>query len=166
MPIRRSARHRQDCNHISGSGFSPTIPSSASAIVLSSREVFWHIRHDERSSAPVQTLVTSFKRALVDEVVASWVHRGLISLDRRVQSVMTRERNAIEDHDFDLRLMQFAGEGFAALDNHQDKDWQRYINRAKEITEWTDELMESGWETIVMLDRIDESWDGTDNSVV
>ena len=79
---------------------------------------------------------------------------------------MTRERNAIEDYDFDLRLMQFASEGFAALDDRQDKDWQRYINRAKEITEWTDELMESGWETIVMLDRIDESWDGTDSSVV
>lgn len=166
MSIRRPARHRQDRDHISSSGFAPTVTSAAPAAVLAGGEVFRPRRHGKRSSAAIQTLVTSFKRALVDEVVASWVHRGLLSLDRRVQSVMTRERNAIEDYDFDLRLMQFASEGFAALDDRQDKDWQRYINRAKEITEWTDELMESGWETIVMLDRIDESWDGTDSSVV
>jgi hypothetical protein len=115
---------------------------------------------------PFKTLVTSFKRALVDEVVASWVRRGLFSLDRRTQSVLTRERNAIENLDFDLRLLQLAGEGFAALNNQQDKEWQRFINRTKEIIEWTDELVESDWETIVLLDRIDESWDGTDNSVV
>ena len=115
---------------------------------------------------PFKTLVTSFNRAIVDEVVASWVDRGLLSLDRRIQSPLTRERNAIEDLDFDLRLMQFANEGFAALHNSQDKEWQRHINRTKEIIESVDEQMEDSWETTLMLDRIDESWDGTDSSVV
>ena len=115
---------------------------------------------------PFKTLVTSFKRAIVDEVVASWADRGLLSLDRRIQSPLTRERNAIEDLDFDLRLMQFANEGFSALYNNQDKEWQRHINRTKELLESVDEQMDEAWETTVMLDRIDESWDGTDNSVV
>lgn len=115
---------------------------------------------------PFKTLVTSFKRALLDEVIASWVHRGLISLDKKTQSVLTRERNAIEECDFDLRLMQFTKEGFAALDGNQDKEWQRFINRTRDLIDWTNELGDSDWETVAMLDRIDESWDGTDNSVV
>lgn len=115
---------------------------------------------------PFKTLVTSFKRALVDEVVASWVQRGLISLDRRIPCPLTRERNSIEDYDFDLRLMQFADEGFSALSNNQDKEWHRHINRCKELSEFVNETMDEAWETTVMLDRIDESWDGTDNSVV
>lgn len=85
---------------------------------------------------PFKTLVTSFKRSLVDEVIASWVKRGLTSLDRRNASPLTRERNAIEDYDFDLRLMQFADEGFSALNNGQDKEWHRHINRTKELAEF------------------------------
>ncbi len=115
---------------------------------------------------PFKTLVTSFKRALIDEVIASWVKRGLTSLERRISSPFTRERNFIEDLDFDLRLMHFADEGFTALNNGQDKEWHRHINRTKELSEFVDEMMEETWETTVMLDRIDESWDGTDGSVV
>jgi hypothetical protein len=115
---------------------------------------------------PFKTLVTSFKRALIDEVILSWVKRGLTSLDRRTTSPLTRERNAIEDYDFDLRLMQFADEGFSALSNGQDKEWHRHINRTKELAEFVDGITEEGWETTVMLDRIDESWDGSDSSVV
>jgi hypothetical protein len=115
---------------------------------------------------PFKTLVTSFKRSLVDEVVASWAKRGLMSLDRRTPSPITRERNAIEDHDFDLRLMQFAKDGFEALNNELDKEWHRHINRTKELLDFVDEIVEDGWETTVMLDRIDESWDGSDGSVI
>lgn len=115
---------------------------------------------------PFKTLVTSFKRSLVDEVIAFWVKRGVLTLDKKAASVLTRERNAIEDFDFDLRLMHFAEEGFSALRNEQDKEWHRHINRTKEIIEYVDEVMEEGWETTVVLDRIDESWDGSDSSVV
>jgi hypothetical protein len=81
-------------------------------------------------------------------------------------SPLTRERNAIEDFDFDLRLMHFAEEGFDALRNAQDKEWHRHINRTKELIEHVDENMQDSWETTVVLDRIDESWDGSDSSVV
>jgi hypothetical protein len=66
---------------------------------------------------PFKTLVTSFKRSMIDEVIASWIKRGLFSIERKANSVLTRERNAIEDYDFDLRLMHFAEEGFDALRN-------------------------------------------------
>lgn len=115
---------------------------------------------------PFKTLVTSFKRSLIDEVVAYWVKRGFLSLDRKTTSALTRERNAIEDFDFDLRLMHFAEEGFGALQNGLDKEWHRHINRTKEISDLVDGMMEDDWETTVALDRIDESWDGSDSSVV
>lgn len=115
---------------------------------------------------PFKTLVTSFKRSLIDEVVAFWVKRGLFSFDKKVTSALTKERNVIDDLDFDLRLMHFAEEGFGALQNNQDKEWHRHINRTKEIIECVDEVMYEGMETTVVLDRIDESWDGSDSSVV
>jgi hypothetical protein len=121
---------------------------------------------DDVHQRPFKTLVTSFKRSLIDEVIGLWVKRGLMSLDRRTTSPLTRERNMIEDYDFDTRLMQFADDAFSALNKGQDKEWHRHINRTKELTDFVGEIVEDGWETTVMLDRIDESWDGSDSSVV
>jgi hypothetical protein len=115
---------------------------------------------------PFKTLVTSFKRALLDEVVAFWVSRGLMSLDKRVTSPLTRERNAIEDFDFDTRLMHFVEEGTSALELGREKEWHRHINRTKELAEYIDEAMDEGWETTILVDRIDEAWDGSDGSVI
>jgi hypothetical protein len=115
---------------------------------------------------PFKTLVTSFKRALLDEVLISWKKRGLISFDR-APAIITRERNFLEDYDSDLRILAFIEEGFEALNSEQDRDWLRTVNRTKDLGNQLAQLWQNGdGETVVLVDRIDESWDGSDKAVV
>ena len=111
-------------------------------------------------------MVTSFKRALLDEVLVSWNRRGLLSL-QRLPSGLTRERNYLEDYDFDLRVLAFTEEGFEALNNAQEREWLKCVGRAKDVGNEI-ELVHKGanWESVILIDRIDESWDGSDKAVV
>jgi hypothetical protein len=115
---------------------------------------------------PFKTLVTSFKRAMLDEVLISWKKRGLIGLDR-TSAVISKERNFLEDYDWDLRVLAFIEEGFEALNGQQDRDWLRGINRTKDLANEVARLWErEQGETVILVDRIDESWDGSDKAVV
>jgi hypothetical protein len=115
---------------------------------------------------PFKTLVTSFKRALLHEVLISWKRRGLFSFDR-ASAIVTRERNFLEDYDCDLRILTFIEEGFEALNSEQDRDWLRTINRSKDLANEVQRLWDKAYgETVVLIDRIDESWDGSDKAVV
>ena len=115
---------------------------------------------------PFKTLVTSFKRAMLNEVLISWKKRGLIALDR-TSTIISKERNFIDDYDWDLRVLAFIEDGFEALNSEQDRDWLRGINRTKELANEIARLWatEQG-ETVILIDRIDESWDGSDKAVV
>lgn len=115
---------------------------------------------------PFKTLVTSFKRAMLDEVLISWKKRGLIALDR-TSTIISKERNFIDDYDWDLRVLAFIEEGFEALNSEQDRDWLRGINRTKELANEIARLWDNEHgETAILIDRIDESWDGSDKAVV
>lgn len=115
---------------------------------------------------PFKTLVSSFKRALLDEVLVVWSRRGLLST-QRLPSGLTRERNYLEDYDFDLRVLAFAEEGFEALNNNQEREWLKCVGRAKELGNEINLVHKDGtWEAVFLIDRIDESWDGSDKAVV
>ncbi len=115
---------------------------------------------------PFKSLVCSFKRAILDEVMLGWIRNGLFSFRTNSLHCFTRERNFIEDFDFDTRLLRLAGETLDALINNLDKDWLRAINRAKELGNAMDGMREkSRWDFVVLIDRIDESWDGSDKAV-
>lgn len=116
---------------------------------------------------PFKTLVTAFKRALLLEVLLSWRNRGLMSFDKRLPAPISRERNYVDDYDFDLRLLAFTEEGFEALKSNNDKEWRKQITRFKELLDEVDAMRhDSKWDTIILIDRIDESWDGSDKAVV
>jgi hypothetical protein len=113
-----------------------------------------------------KSLVVSFKRALADEVVREWTRRGLYRF-RKAPDPVSRERNLIEDYDFDSRLIVLFDEIFQTLKSGNDREWLRCVNRAKEICDCLDEVAEgSTWTTDLLIDRIDESWDGSDNAVM
>ncbi len=78
-----------------------------------------------------KSLVASFKRAILDEVLACWVRRGLFSFNRTSNPVFTRERNYVEDYEFDVRLLAFATETLDDLNKNQDKEWVKHISRWK-----------------------------------
>jgi hypothetical protein len=116
---------------------------------------------------PFKSLVSSFKRAILDEVICHWIRRGKFSYKSNTPAVLSRERNYIEDYDFDTRLLSFSEESLGALSRNQDKEWLRGINRWKDIGETLDTFMQSPSDnSIILIDRVDESWDGSDKAVI
>lgn len=115
---------------------------------------------------PFRSLVTCFKRSLYAEVLSLWHRDGRLKLGDLPQS-LSRERNLIEDYDFDLRTLALVEEAFNALRREDERDWLKFIRRQKEIAEAIEALRkESTWEYTILLDRVDESWDGSDQAVV
>lgn len=116
---------------------------------------------------PFKSLVAGFKRAMLDEVISGWIKRGLFSFNRGQSGVLTRERNYIDDYDFDTRLLSFTGQTFDSLNKRQDRDWLKEINRWKEIS---DEMaafrIDGRCDFTLLFDRIDEAWDGSDKAVI
>jgi hypothetical protein len=116
---------------------------------------------------PFKSLVSSFKRAILDEVLRHWISRGRFSYRTNSPPALTRERNYIEDYDFDISLLAFAEESLEALSKNQHKEWLRCISRWEEVGEALDGFMESPTDrTIMLIDRVDESWDGSDKAVI
>jgi hypothetical protein len=113
---------------------------------------------------PFKTLVCSFKRAILDEVVAVWVKQGLFHF--RSSTVITRERNEIEQFDFDIRLLNFISEGFECLKSNP-KDWLRFLAKPKQIAEEMEsEAITPRHNFVLLIDRLDDSWNGSDKAVV
>jgi hypothetical protein len=116
---------------------------------------------------PFKSLVSSFKRAILDEVLRYWIQRGRFSFRSNTPPALNRERNYIEDYDFDISLLDFAEDTLEAFSKNQDKEWLRSIGRWKEIAKEMDDSMDSlSDRTLLLIDRVDESWDGSDKSVI
>ncbi|HXM23987.1 MAG TPA: hypothetical protein VN948_22210 [Terriglobales bacterium] len=137
--------------------------------LLSSGDAFVSSDWDRRvRQKPFNTLVAGFVRAILDEAVAEWRRQGLFTFRSSEESELTKERNNIEQYEFDLRLLNFINEGFEYLKTKNTKEWLRFRNRpdklAKEITE------EYGGSTrlqqFILIDRLDDEWDNSDNAVV
>ncbi len=115
---------------------------------------------------PFKSLVTSFKRALLDEVLAWWASKHLLKTTRLPQAI-SKERNYYEDYDFDLRMLTYVEEIFTALNNENEREWLRLIKRPKELSSEMDAEKEGrAWDCRILIDRIDESWDGSDRAVI
>lgn len=115
---------------------------------------------------PFKSIVACFKRALLDEVLLHWTLNGLVKKDR-LSGSLSREKNYFENFDFDLRMLTFSEEIFADYHNPNQREWLRFINRPKEIAQEMDEWRTNkSFDFYLLIDRIDESWDGSDKSVI
>ncbi len=137
--------------------------------LLSSADVFVSADWDERvHQKPFNTLVSSFVRAILDEAVLGWRKNGLFTFRSADGSELTRERNYIEQFDFDLRLLTLIEEGFGYLTTSNNKDWIKFRNRpeklAKEIT--AEYANQPRMQQIVLIDRLDDEWNDSNKAVV
>jgi hypothetical protein len=115
---------------------------------------------------PFKSLVSSFHRALEDEVIAAWLRHGKFSFSSAFPAI-NRERNYIENYDFDLRVLAFVEEIFTALAQENPKEWYKQINRVDAIaSEMTAANVAPASGFTILIDRIDEAWSGTDESVI
>lgn len=135
--------------------------------LLSSGDAFVSCEWDQRvHQKPFNTLVSSFVRAILDETVAEWKRQGLFTF--RSESELTKERNNIEQFEFDLRLLNFINEGFEYLKAGNAKDWLRFRNRPQKLA---DEITaehggQSRLQQFILIDRLDDEWDSSDKAVV
>jgi hypothetical protein len=115
---------------------------------------------------PFKSLVTCFKRALLDEVLSRWLSEHRLKAGR-LPPTIARERNYCEDYDFDLRMLDFIDDIFGALNAGKEKEWLRLVKRPKDLGQEMEEEREGRlWDYRIVIDRIDESWDGSDRAVI
>jgi hypothetical protein len=137
--------------------------------LLSSGDAFLSYDWDQRvHQKPFNTLVSAFVRAILDETVAEWKRQGLFTFRSSEGSDITRERNNIEQLEFDLRLLNLVEEGFGNLKSGNNKEWLRFRNRpdkiAKEITEECGN--QARFHQLILIDRLDDEWDNSDKAVI
>lgn len=115
---------------------------------------------------PFKSLMHSMERALVDEVIKAWSEKGLFKFDKAFDSIK-RERGLIEDCDFDSRVINLTEEIFEAFTTENEKLWLRQIKRSKQIVEEANLIATGGnYDFIILIDRLDESWDGSDSAII
>jgi hypothetical protein len=111
-----------------------------------------------------KTLVSSFKRAIVLEVLANWIDKHDTDFDKLPQSVR-KVRNEVEQLDFDLRLLEEMEGAFEALATKNEREWLRHINGTKELITKLSDYADDSLHRILLIDKIDDTWDGSDKSV-
>jgi hypothetical protein len=115
---------------------------------------------------PFKSLMHTMERALLDEILRMWAKEKIIDF-KNITPTITKERNMIEDCDFDQRIINLTVEIFDAYSKNQDKLWLRQINRSKELTTEINELnKKSALRYVILIDRLDESWDGSQSALI
>ena len=111
-----------------------------------------------------RSLVACFKHALLDEVLQEWVVNDTISFaDSRSFSM---EKNSCEDSDFDLRMLSFVDKMFTELRKPKERDWLRELKKVDALgKEMAIKHAEKNRTVVILIDRIDEAWDGSDTAV-
>ncbi|MFK8066938.1 MAG: transposase [Gammaproteobacteria bacterium] len=65
------------------------------------------------------------------------------------------------------RVLNLTDEIFEAYTNENEKLWLRKINRSKElITEVNECSIDGSFDFILLIDRLDESWDGSNSAII
>jgi len=111
-----------------------------------------------------RSLVACFKRALLDEVLQEWIANDTVAFgDARSFSM---EKNYLVEMDFDLRMLSFVDKVFTELHKPQERDWLRELKRGEALG-GDMALMHNhkSREVVILIDRIDEAWDGSNTAV-
>lgn len=135
-------------------------------IFSSLEDVLGSEKLDDPRQKPFQALSSSFVRAILDEVVSGWLKQSLVTA-AHFPDELRGERNYISDFDFDTRTLEFVTELFTAQKHKDEAKWLRLKKRAKTINGVINKLGESDrWTVMILIDRLDDSWDGSDRAVM
>lgn len=136
--------------------------------LFSSLDSYVNAQGEDVHQRPFKTLVTSFKRSLLDEALVAWIKNGAFSFTASHSfDEIQRERNLVEQHDFDTRTLELVSEGFDGLESGREKEWNKFTQRSKKLAH---QIIEASSEPrrklLILIDRIDEDWNGTNNAVI
>jgi cell division protein FtsL len=115
---------------------------------------------------PFRSLIAAFRRALQSELLKLWLD-GRSSAEYELSSSLQSELRTTRELDFDLSVLEFIDPLLTALREKSDRKWLREAGRPKALAHDLSSLSQPthGISTIV-IDRVDESWDGSHNAVV
>lgn len=116
---------------------------------------------------PFKSLTAAFRRSLQDEVLVAW-YQASKPYQRSLQPELLDQIERVKDLDFDLRTVAYIEELTAPLAAGQDADWLVAIKRPKVFAKLMEdaEIGTSQGTYTVLLDAIDESWDGSELAVI
>lgn len=115
---------------------------------------------------PFKSLMNAMIRGLIDEVIKSWIEQKKFNFSKAPE-IIRKERSLIENCDFDLRVLNLTEEILEAYTKENDKLWLRQINRSKTLISEVNQISTNGsFDYIILIDRLDESWDGSDSAVL
>ena len=113
---------------------------------------------------PFRSLTSAFRRSLQDEVLLA-AHESGLPLSGFAS--LAEEVDLYEDLDFDLRSITFIDELTGFLASNDDKAWVQTIKQPKLLSAEVFEYLEDVREPYtVLIDAIDESWDGGELAVI
>jgi hypothetical protein len=114
---------------------------------------------------PFKSILAAFKKTLLLEAVRHWLDSGAIGRATLPQE-LSRKLNVIEQFDFDERLMDSHDERLTTLRDGDTKKWLKLIKEPEKISEGILELSPEPRPAFLLIDRIDDSWDGSDTAVI
>jgi hypothetical protein len=115
---------------------------------------------------PFKSLVYAVERALLGELLKQWV------IDKKFDygsapEVVQKERTLIENLDFEERFLNLCDEIFQAFQSDNERLWLRQIKRRDELLKAIKYYSEDpNYHYIFLIDRLDESWDGSDTAII
>jgi len=118
----------------------------------------------DANQRPFRSLTSAFRRSLQDEVLFAASSNGLrfSGLD-----ALANEYASYRDFDFDLRSLAFIEDLIGLLGAKDDRSWVSAIKMPKRLSGQMSEALASlRMPYSVLIDAIDESWDGTELAVI
>lgn len=112
-----------------------------------------------------KSVTTAFELALQFELIYYLLERGNLS-EKKLPDFVQRELKFEDNKDFDLRTVRFVQRILEHLSSQQDTQWLKDIKRPKVVAQAINANCDTqeGVYSIV-IDRIDESWEGSDSNV-
>jgi hypothetical protein len=115
---------------------------------------------------PFKTLVSCFRRAIYGTVLEQWEDSRLLGA-ANVPRAITKELRLPDHEDFDLNLLSLFESVLGYLNNGDEKNWLKAIKNEQALGREMEGYREdAAYDYTVLIDSIDESWDGTDKAVI
>ena len=123
-------------------------------------------RFRDTRQIPFHTLVLSFKRTLLLEAVRFWLTEGLCTRNAFPDGLQ-KIAEGLEDVDFDVRLLDHFDSLLPLTTQARKRDWLLANAQYESVqTSVSECAQDHNLRTTLLIDRIDEAWDGSDEAVI
>ncbi len=115
---------------------------------------------------PFHLLVLAFKYALALEAAGCWIAKGVVS-QHSLPDTLVREKSRMIDLDFDSRVLDVFEEVEPTLSPGQDKHFFKCFRKLDRLLGDFQLLPNADRSPMkIVIDKVDDDWDGSDESVV